>query len=230
MSLTSKLPWWLGTEATSSTQSSSTAATCFQPVTTIGSHRSARLHNAQAAALERLIALSEDRRDYHAAIVYARRLLDHNPDSEASYRYLMRLHALNGDRAAALHTYHTCVTVLQRALGVPPDAATIALHQHLLDADGAGIAPEAPPADVVFPLVGRKAEWAQLQAAWRRACAGRPHDELLTEFDLGPLDAQGTANLAGHVLGRPLEPALIDPLFQGSEGNPLFVEEMMRAG
>jgi hypothetical protein len=33
---------------------------------------------------------------------------------ESSYRLLMRLHVLNGDRAAALRIYHTCATVLQQ--------------------------------------------------------------------------------------------------------------------
>ena len=32
----------------------------------------------------------------------------------------MRLHALNDDRAAALHTYHTCATILRRELDVEP--------------------------------------------------------------------------------------------------------------
>ena len=83
------------------------------------------MSQAYATALERLMALAEDRRDYGTAIAYAGRLLQHNPGHEAAYRSLMRLHALNGDRAAALHIYHTCVTVLRRELGVPPMRAHV---------------------------------------------------------------------------------------------------------
>ena len=356
----------------------------------------ARLRQMCADALARLIALAEDQRDYAAAVAYADRLLQHDPTHEATYRSLMRLHALSGDRAAALHIYHSCVAVLRRELGVPPDAATRALHASLLDDAALAQPPARRPAAAGFPLVGRAAEWAQLQAIWRSAAQGRPHmaliageaglgktrlaeelivwasrqgiltayaasyaaegelpyapiaawlrawprpalepvwltelarvlpeiltrqpappppaplqqawqrvrlfealargvlccrrprllvledlqwcdpdtiawlhyllrfdrqaplliigtrrtgegdsrelatllatlrrDGLLAEIELGPLDARETALLAGHVAGRPLDPALAGPLFQGSEGNPLFVVEMVQAG
>jgi DNA-binding SARP family transcriptional activator len=360
-----------------------------------------RLSQAHAAALERLIGLAEDQRDYRAAVAYAGRLLQHVPGHEAAYRSLMRLHALNGDRAAALHVYHTCVTVLQRELGVAPDASTCALHEQLLNAETSAAgpaagAPAALAAATSFPLVGRGHEWVQLQAVWRDASAGRPQlaliageagigktrlaeeleawaghqgiltasarcyaaegalpyapvaawlrarplpplepvwrtelarllpelmaarptltppeplreawqrnrlfealargvlccrrprllvlddlqwcdpdtlawlhyllrfdpcrgllvvgtlrtgeirapeldallaalrrDGLVTEVELGPLDARETATLAGLVAGRPLDPGMAEPLFRGSEGNPLFVVEMMQAG
>ncbi len=354
-----------------------------------------RLRCAYAAALERLITLAEDRQDISTAITHARRLLEHDPCHESAYRSLMRLHALNGDRAAALHIYHTCVTVLRRELGVPPDAATRLLHEQLLNADAA-VAPPVRSVAASFPLVGRTAEWAQLQATWRSAAGGRPQmalivgeagigktrlaeelevwatrqgiltasargyaaegelpyapvatwlrarplpplepvwltelarllpelltahptlrapeplrqawqrnrlfealargvlccdrprllvlndlhwcdgdtvewlryllrfepraamlvvatqcagesctpesaallaalrrDGLLTEIELGPLDAGATAALMGHVTGRPFDPGLADLLFRGSEGNPLFVVEMVQAG
>ncbi|MCU0500380.1 MAG: AAA family ATPase [Anaerolineae bacterium] len=355
-----------------------------------------RLRRLCADALERLVALAEDARDYKAAIAYGGRLLQLVPAHEATYRSLMRLHALNGDRAAALHTYHSCASALRRELGVPPDAATRALHECLLNIESPTVTPRAAVTD--FPLVGRAAEWAQLQDAWHRAAVGRPqmaliagdagvgktrlaeelivwasrqgiltasargyaaegelayapvvvwlralalpphalepvwltelarllpelsaahpglpppeplrqawqrnrlfealargvlcgsqsrllvlddlqwcdrdtlewlhyllrfdphadllvvgtlrtgentgpelaallaalrHDGLMTEIELGPLDASETAALAGHVAGRPLDPALTEPLFQGSEGNPLFVVEMVQAG
>jgi DNA-binding SARP family transcriptional activator len=57
----------------------------------------------------------------------------------------------------------------------------------------------------------------------------RRHD-LMTEFELGPLDRGEILTLASQTAGRSLEPALIEPLYRGSEGNPLFVVEMMRAG
>ena len=355
-----------------------------------------RLSQAYATALKRLIALAEDRRDYGTAIAYAGRLLQHSPGHEVTYRSLMRLHALNGDRAAALHVYHTCVTVLQRELGVSPDVSTRALHERLLNTGANASAPATRTGSAPFPLVGRTHEWAQLHTIWRSASAGRPqmaliageagigktrlteeleawaarqgiltasargyaaegklpyapvaawlrarplpplepvwltelarvlpellvthpglpppaplreawqrnrlfealtrgvlccgrsrllvlddlqwcdpdtlawlhyllrfdpnaallvvgtlcmgesdHPELdallaalrreglVTEIELGPLDARETAALAGHVAGRPLDPTLAEPLFLGSEGSPLFVVEMVQAG
>ena len=355
-----------------------------------------RLRRAYAAALERLVTLAEDRREISNAITYARRLLEHDPCHEPAYRSLMRLHALNGDRAAALHTYHSCVTVLRRELGVSPDAATRLVHERLLHTDAPVAAPQIRSVAATFPLVGRTADWAQLQAAWRAAAEGRPQmalivgeagigktrlaeeletwaarqgiliasargyaaegalpyapvaawlrarplpplepvwltelarllpellvehpklpppeplhqawqrnrlfealargvlccqrprvlvlndlhwcdgdtvewlryllrfeprapllivatlctgeiwtpeltallaalrrDGLLTEIEVGPLDADATAALVGHVAGRPLAPGLADLLLQGSEGNPLFVVEMVQAG
>jgi DNA-binding SARP family transcriptional activator len=83
-----------------------------------------RLRQEFVGALERLTALLEIERDYPTAIEYALRLKQHDPLRESPYRLLMRLHALNGDRAAAIHTYHSCAATLQRELGVEPGAAT----------------------------------------------------------------------------------------------------------
>jgi DNA-binding SARP family transcriptional activator len=69
-----------------------------------------RLRQAFTEALERLILLLEDQRDYRAAIGYAQRLLRHDPLHEATCGHLMRLQALSGDRAGALRTYHTSST------------------------------------------------------------------------------------------------------------------------
>jgi len=82
--------------------------------------------------LERLVRMLEEQRDYPSAIGYAQRLLRHDPLHEATYRHLMRLHALNHDRAGALRVYHTCTTVLQRELEVEPSAATRQAYQRLL--------------------------------------------------------------------------------------------------
>lgn len=57
----------------------------------------------------------------------------------------------------------------------------------------------------------------------------RRHD-LVTEIELGPLASEEILALASQVAGRPLEPALAEPLHRGSEGNPFFVVEMVRAG
>jgi len=61
-----------------------------------------------------------------------RRRLQLEPLEEAGYRTLMRLQADVGDRAGAVSTYHHCASVLERELGVVPDAATRAAFQRLM--------------------------------------------------------------------------------------------------
>ena len=135
-----------------------------------------RLHHAFSHTLERLILLHEEQRDYRVSIGHAERLLQHDPLHEATYRRLMQLHALVGDRAGALRIYHTCVTVLQRELAVEPSPATREAYERLLQPEIASPAPPAPPAELttVSPLVGRQQEWMELRKVWRTASAGHP--------------------------------------------------------
>ncbi len=119
----------------------------------------------------------------------ARRRIQLQPLEEAGYRALMQLQADMGDRAAAVTSYHRCASILERELGIIPDAATRLVFQRLLtDArpggagpagvDGAGAAaveralPRAGPPAV--QLVGRSAELGLLQGLWRAAATGRP--------------------------------------------------------
>jgi DNA-binding SARP family transcriptional activator len=140
-----------------------------------------RLRQAFIGALEGLILLLEEQRDYRAAIGYAQRLLRHDPLHEATYRRLMRLRALSGDRAGALRAYHTCVTVLQRELAMEPSPATREAYERLLQTDGLPAPSPTPPAGLVAvsPLIGRHQEWARLQKTWQAASAGRPHFVLV---------------------------------------------------
>jgi DNA-binding SARP family transcriptional activator len=54
--------------------------------------------------------------------------------------------------------------------------------------------------------------------------------DQLTEIELNPLNEATTVLLAEHFAGHELDPASGSQLFQDSEGNPLFVVEMVRAG
>jgi len=130
-----------------------------------------RLAQAYGAAREQLVFLYEARRDYRKAIDHAQALLRHDPLHEPAYAQLMRLNALNDDRAAALHTYHTCATIMRRELDVEPGPTTKDIYERLVRAKPRAPVPERTEAAI--PLVGREAEWMALMGAWR-AAAGRP--------------------------------------------------------
>ena len=135
-----------------------------------------RLAQEYARALRQLIALHEAGRQYPEAIGFARALLRHDPLNEPAHTDLMRLCALNGDRAAALHAYHTCATILRRELDVAPGRAAREMYERLLNQDSA---PAALPGGAIVPLVGRDRPWAELQQTWSRA-ATRPQLALIS--------------------------------------------------
>ncbi|HLG75621.1 MAG TPA: AAA family ATPase, partial [Ktedonobacteraceae bacterium] len=141
-----------------------------------------RLRQHHRQALERLLQHFEAQGDTVTAIRHARRLLGIDPLSEDLYRRLMRLFALNNDRASALHMYHTCVTTLRREMGVDPDPATRAAYEQLLQQETPAIHPivrQMLPA-ATPTLIGREREWKQLHDAWQRTSNGGPQFVLMT--------------------------------------------------
>jgi DNA-binding SARP family transcriptional activator len=141
-----------------------------------------RLQLCHRQALAQLIGLLETRRDYAEAIRHAQRLLRDDPIDEVAYRGLMRLLALNNDRAGALRVYQTCVTVLQHELGVEPSQPTREVYESLLrlDSPGAPTPQHQAMREAGLPLIGRQREWEQLRAAWLEASAGEPGFALIT--------------------------------------------------
>lgn len=132
-----------------------------------------RLRAQFIGALESLIEQLQTEGDLDAAIRHAHDLLRHDPVHEATYRRLMRLYALVGDRPGALRTYHACATVLQRELEVEPSPATRKEYEALLNVETPRPAPPATAGHV--PLVGRQAEWTRLQSLWSAATQGEAH-------------------------------------------------------
>lgn len=135
-----------------------------------------RLRAAYLRGLDRLVALLEAQRDYATAARYAQRLLRDGPLEEASYRTLMRLYALGGDRAAALRVFHDCASTLRRELGVEPGRALREDYRRLLTSDvrRATAADKAQDLIAQTPLVGRQREWQALMEAWHLAANGQP--------------------------------------------------------
>ncbi|WP_139195061.1 LuxR C-terminal-related transcriptional regulator [Curtobacterium sp. MCBA15_001] len=54
-------------------------------------------------------------------------------------------------------------------------------------------------------------------------------DDLLERIDLGPLDLHDTARLIEDALGAPLESASVERVHRATEGNPLYLREVVRA-
>lgn len=71
--------------------------------------------------------------------------------------------------------------------------------------------------------VGEDHPWTVSRLALTRA-------GLLSEICLAPLDAVETAALAANTAGRAVDAAEAAQLYRDTEGNPLFVVEMVRAG
>lgn len=132
-------------------------------------------------AAQRLITILEEEGDYDAAITAAQQLLRQDFLHEATYRQLMRLYGLLGDRAAALRVYHTCITVLERELGTEPSEVTRAVYESLLsDTFPKTLTGPLTSRGTEAPMLGRKAEWRYLQEAWRKAAGGHPHIVILS--------------------------------------------------
>lgn len=79
---------------------------------------------------EHLLAKGEP----EAAIALANRLLGLDPLRESSHRLLMRIHAQQGQRAAAIQQYKRCSEILDRELQVEPSPSTQKLYAELRQA------------------------------------------------------------------------------------------------
>jgi DNA-binding SARP family transcriptional activator/predicted ATPase len=137
-----------------------------------------RFRQQFASVLARLAALSEERGDFHCAIQYAERLVAQDPLREVHHQLLIRLHIRNHDRASAVRSYHQCMRVLRRELGVDPEPATRELYQQALKSEASPAAGStAPPASAAnaMPIVGREREWKQLLDCWSLVANGKTH-------------------------------------------------------
>jgi hypothetical protein len=94
---------------------------------------------------------------------------------ENNYRQLMRLYALNGDQAGLVRTFNLCARVLQRELDIQPSPLTRQLYQRLIQMDGG--MNNLPV--ISTAMEDYRAQWAQLQSAWRTALSGNPSWAIL---------------------------------------------------
>lgn len=159
----------------------------------LAAQRALRRQRGSAVLLQRA-EQAEQAQAWPEALVHAQALLALQPQSEAAWRRLMRLHYLAGDRAAALQAFDRCERMLKDEIGTRPDPETLALLHTLEQAEAAARTrphAHAVPAAVLRPprLVGRDDAHRQLCEAWE-ACepalvlgdAGMGKSRLLAEF------------------------------------------------
>ena len=91
-----------------------------------------RLQGIYLTLLDKLMGYCETRRDYETGLLYGMRILCYDRSRERTHRRLMRLHYLNGDRAAALRQFEQCSTALEEELNANPSKGTIAIYQQIL--------------------------------------------------------------------------------------------------
>ena len=131
------------------------------------------LRRELASALEKLVRHHSAQHEYDVATVFARRWLALDLLHEPAHRYLMKLYAATGQRAAALRQYQECVRVLKQELGVQPLEETTQLYETIrssaaqqedpaIKLQSASHTSHPPVAPQEYPLVGRAAEWAAL--------------------------------------------------------------------
>lgn len=90
------------------------------------------------SALEKLVEISIELREFEAGIDSVNQLLRIDPWHEAAHRNLMWLYTQNGQRGAALRQYEICRAVLEDELGVEPEEKTVQLWQQIKSQEGAG--------------------------------------------------------------------------------------------
>ncbi len=128
-----------------------------------------RLNLAYLSTMEALADMTEAAREYPAALDYTRRLVGADPLNPTANRQLIRLHALLGDRPAALKAYQAYAGCLWLELKTEPDLEIQDLYRNLKEARGTA---QIKPAPASTPLIGRQAEWRQLLSAWQNASGG----------------------------------------------------------
>ncbi|NJN18343.1 MAG: tetratricopeptide repeat protein [Oscillochloris sp.] len=135
-----------------------------------------QLRQQAIGVYERLVEQAEWRGAFSAAITLVRQQISLDPWLDPAHRELIRLLALNGQRAVALAHYEQFRRTLARELGMEPDHATEQLAATIRSAAplaGAADLRRVGPAPGSFPnaptpMLGRNAELAALLERIRR--------------------------------------------------------------
>ncbi len=142
-----------------------------------------RLHGMLLEVLGRLLEDHKVLGEYESALAYARRLAAEDPWYEGAHREVMRLCHLAGRDGEALAQYEACRRVLAEELGSEPAPETAAMAAEIAARAGLPAPPLLPSSaravrapllerPDLLPLVGRRAEMAELVRQVELAAAG----------------------------------------------------------
>lgn len=92
-----------------------------------------RLQNMYLSMLSKLMSYCQRLNEYENGQLYGSTILRYDRASERTYRQLMHLQYMAGDRTGALRQYERCVTALDEELGVKPERCTTALYEQIRD-------------------------------------------------------------------------------------------------
>jgi DNA-binding SARP family transcriptional activator len=168
-----------------------------------------RLRELAQDGFAKLLANQRQVGEIDAALQTGLKLLTLDPLQEPVHRTLMRLYAELGRRGAALRQYQHCVGVLQRELGLEPEAETKALYEEILRQRVGPVGTVSRPVEharpdpvpVETPIIGREAELTRLFRVLEDAWAGRGHAvAVLGEAGIGK--SRLVAELAGEAVRR----------------------------
>jgi DNA-binding SARP family transcriptional activator len=120
------------------------------------------------ALLERLATLQRQAGKLGAALETAQRRIRLEPLNEAAHRQVIEIHLAGDNRSAVLEAYNACSALLQRELGLEPDAQTQELLGRIqTSSTTSSLLVQNPQPIEPSRLVGREREWAQMEQAWQ---------------------------------------------------------------
>jgi DNA-binding SARP family transcriptional activator len=90
-----------------------------------------RFQNSYLLMLDKLMSYAVAHGEYEVGQGYASRILNIDRASERTYRRLMQLQYMAGDRTGALRQFQRCVAALNEELGVEPERRTRNLYEQI---------------------------------------------------------------------------------------------------
>jgi DNA-binding SARP family transcriptional activator len=154
-----------------------------------------RLQVIYLIMLDKLMSHCERAREYESGIAYGHQILLVDRAREQTHRRLMRLHALGGDRTAAMRQFERCLEALAEELDVEPSQRTHDLHA-LIRADRfPTVGLPAVSDDQVIALVDVSSHLKHLRATLAEIDQQLQQD--IQAVDRTMLDRNGSAPLDG---------------------------------
>lgn len=146
----------------------------------------AKLQNTYVQALLHLSQLYQQEQHLAEARHTLEKLLEIDPLHEIGHQHLMRLHLLQGNRAAALQHYDVLQHRLRDELGVGPSQATQSLHLEILRADDLAADSSSRSGSInQQQFVGRRRELAALNEFYRSILPAGPARLVMLEGEAG---------------------------------------------